>query len=332
MLILTNFERFPQQWRSTEGLTGEAIQVRTIGDIFRHVRKAQLIIINCDVYLTMQVAALFFLLPFLRRPVLSHDLVLRPPKTRKARLTLPLKRFLFSRIDHFTLHFHDLSGYQNYFGIQPGRCSYTPSKPNIRFRYDYTVSPEGEYIMCFGRSERDYDSFFAAMAELSGYPAAIPPPNFEKLREHGSRFTWSLDQLPANVRILEDDGTNVSLIRMIEKARLVVLPILGGRISPSGIGTYLNAMLLGKCVILTEGTAASDVFTDEVILVPAENPQALRDAIRRAWDDPEYRVRTALAGQRYSESCGGEPELRQRVLDRALEVLLPAPKRSASRG
>ena len=53
MLILTNFERFPQQWRSTEGLTGEAIQVRTIGDIFRHVRKAQLIIINCDVYLTM---------------------------------------------------------------------------------------------------------------------------------------------------------------------------------------------------------------------------------------------------------------------------------------
>lgn len=324
MLILTNFERFPATWRSNSGLTGEAIQVRSIWDILRSVRKAQLIIINCDVYLTLQVAALFLFLPFLRRPVLSHDLVLRPPKTRKARLTLPLKRFLFSRIDHFTLHFHDLSGYRNYFGIQPSRCSYTPSKPNIRFRYEYTVSPEGDYIMCFGRSERDYDSFFAAMTELPDYPAAIPPPNFQKLREHGSRFTWPLDKLPPNVRILEDDGTNVSLIRMIEKARLVVLPILGGRISPSGIGTYLNAMLLGKCVILTEGTAASDVFTDEVILVPAENPQALRDAIRRAWDDPEYRLRTALAGQRYAESCGGEPELRQRVLDRALQRLFPA--------
>ena len=37
--------------------------------------------------------------------------------------------------------------------------------------------------------------------------------------------------------------------------------------------------------------------------------------------DGELRERTAEAGKRYSESCGGEPELRQRVLDRALEKL-----------
>jgi glycosyltransferase involved in cell wall biosynthesis len=325
MLILTNFERFPEQWRSSSGKTGESIQVRTVLDILRNVQRAELILINCDVYLTMQVAALFLFLPFLRRPVLSHDLVLRPPRTWKARLTLPVKRFLLARVDHFTLHFRDLSGYQKHFGIRPERCSYTPFKPNIRFRYEYTVGSEGDYILCFGRSERDYDSFFAAMAELPDCPAAIPPPDFPKLRQHGSRFSWPLDKLPPNVRILEDDGTNVSLIRMIERARLVVLPILGGRISPSGIGTYLNAMLLGKCVILTEGTAASDVFTDEVILVPPENPQALRDAIRRAWDDDDFRRRTALAGQRYSESCGGEPELRQRVLDLAIERLFPRP-------
>jgi hypothetical protein len=33
------------------------------------------------------------------------------------------------------------------------------------------------------------------------------------------------------------------------------------------------------------------------------------------------RLRTAEAGRLYAESCGGEPELRQRVLDRALEKL-----------
>ena len=89
-------------------------------------------------------------------------------------------------------------------------------------------------------------------------------------------------------------------------------------------------MLLGKCVILTEGPAASDIFTDEVILVPPEDPKALAEAIRRAWENDELRLRTALAGQRYSESCGGEPELRQRVLDRALEKLALPQDGSAS--
>ena len=320
MLVLTNFAEFPKKWCSASGIDGESRYIRGIWDIFRFSRQAQFIIIDCDVYLTLQVAALYLLFPFLRRPVLVNDLVLRRPATCKARLTAPIKRFLLSRVDHFTFYFRDLTGYEKYFGIGPERSSYVPFKPNIRSRYKYSVSSEGEYILCFGRSERDYDSFFAAMAELP-YPAAIPQPNFEQLRQHGSRFTWALEELPPNVRVLQDGGTVDSLIRIIEKAKLVVLPLLGSRISPSGIGTYLNAMLLGKCVVLTAGPAASDLLNEEVILVAPENPKALKEAIQRAWEDDDLRCRTARAGQRYSESCGGEPELRQRVLERALERL-----------
>ena len=213
-----------------------------------------------------------------------------------------------------------MSGYEKYFGIGPKNASYLPFKANIRYGHEYKVSPDGEYILCFGRSERDYDTFFAAMAKLP-YPAAIPQPDLESLRAHGSRFTWKLDALPPNVKLLPDAGTDESLLRIIENARLVVLPIIAARIAPSGIGTYLNSMLMGKCVILSEGPAASDVFTNEVILVPPEDPAALASAIRRAWEDDELRLRTAELGRRYAESCGGEPELRQRVLDRALERL-----------
>jgi glycosyltransferase involved in cell wall biosynthesis len=318
--LLTNFDRFPERWRSSSGVEGTARKVTSVVEILRYSRAADFIIINCEADLTLQLAAAYLFMPFLRRPVLCHDLALRRPTRLRARLLTPVKRFLLRRIDHFTLHFRILDGYQQYFGIGPERASYLPSKPNIRYRYQYNVGPDGDYVLCFGRSERDYDSFFAAMATL-GYPAAIPPPNFEALRKHGSRFTWRMDALPPNVRILADEGGNEGLIRMMEKARLIVLPIMGSRIAPSGIGSYLNAMLLGKCVILTEGPAASDIFTDEVILVPPEDPKALAEAIRRAWEDDELRLRTALAGQRYSESCGGEPELRQRVLDRALEKL-----------
>lgn len=299
--------------------------VRTAWEFFRHSRRADLIIINCDVGIALKLAALYLVFPFWRRPILGHDIVLRKPLTAKSRLTLPLKRFLLSRIDHYSLHFRILDGYQRYFGIGPDRVSYLPSKPNIRYRYEYKVGPDGEYILCFGRSERDYDTFFEAMEKLPDLSAVIPPPNFASFKKHAARFSRDVNHLPANVRILEDDGSVESLIRIIEKAKLVVLPIVASRIAPSGIGTYLNAMLMGKCVITSEGVATSDVLLDgEALLVPPEDADALAAMIRRAWDDRGLRERTAEAGRKYSEACGGEPELRQRVLDRALEKLAPA--------
>ena len=320
MLVLTNFERFPEHWMSASGLRGEARMLRTAWEFLRHSRAADLIIINCDVVLAMKLCALYMLFPFLRRPILGHDIVLHPPHGLSGKFTTPVKRFLLGRIPHFTHHFRILDGYQKYFGIGPDRSSYLPSKPNIRYRYKYRVDPEGEYVLCFGRSERDYDTFIRAIAQVP-YPAVIPPPDFEQFRKHHTIFTVPLSDLPPNLRVIEDDGSTESLIRIIEGARLVVLPIRGSRISPSGIGTYLNAMLMGKCVITTNGPATSDVMTDECIMVPPEDPDALAKAIRRVWENPDLRRRTAEAGRLYSESCGGEPELRQRVLDRALEKL-----------
>ncbi|MBI1898585.1 MAG: glycosyltransferase family 4 protein [Acidobacteria bacterium] len=323
--ILTNFQRFPERWRA-HGVEGRGIMVNTVREFLRHARACDLIIINCDVDLVMRLAACFRLFPWLRRPILAHDAVLRQPKSLRARLLAPVKRLLLTQVDHFTHHFYDLDGYRKYYGIGPDRSSYLPSKPNIRYRYRYNVSPEGEYILCFGRSERDYDTFFAAMERLP-YPGAIPPPDFAQFRKHSTRFSRPLSELPPNVRTLEDDGTVESLIRLIERARLVVLPIVGSKIAPSGIGTYLNAMLMGKCVILTKGPAVSDVLQDEALIVPAENPEALATAIRRAWEDDDLRRRTAAAGQRYAESCGGEPELRQRVIEAAVKALyLPGRK------
>lgn len=291
-------------------------------EFLRHSRHADLIIINCDVALAMKLAGLYLLFPFLRRPILGHDIVLRKPMTAKTKWMVPMKRFLLSRIDHYSLHFRILDGYRKYFGIRPERVSYLPSKPNIRYRYEYKVGPDGDHILCFGRSERDYDTFFKAMEMLPDLPAVIPPPNFAAFQRHAARFSRDVNQLPPNVRIVEDDGSVLSLIHIIEKAKLVVLPIVASRIAPSGIGTYLNAMLMGKCVITSEGVATSDVLLEgEALLVPPEDPDALARMIRRAWDDKELRERTAEAGRKYSEACGGEPELRQRVLDRALEKL-----------
>lgn len=324
LVVLTNFSRFPEKWRSSSGVTGRAIPLRTAWEFFRHSCQADLVIINVDIQLAMKLAMLYLLVPSRRRPILANDVLLRTPVTLKAKLTLPFKRFLLSRIDHYSLYAPTLDGYQKYFGIGPDRASYVRFKPNVRFRYEYKVGPDGDYVLCFGRSERDYDTFFRAMEMLADVPAAIPPPDFAAFKKHTSRFTYAVNQLPRNVRILEDDGSMESLIRIIENAGLVVLPMLAKKIAPAGIGTYLNAMAMGKCVITSHGVGTTDVLRDgEALLVPPEDPTALAAMIRRAWADRELRERTAETGRKYAEACGGEQELRQRVLDRAIEKLVP---------
>ena len=306
------------------GVTGRAMVLRTAPEFFQHSREADLVIINVDIQLAMKLAVLYLLFPFRRRPILANDVLLRTPVTLKAKLTLPIKRFLFSRIDHFSLYAPTLDGYQKYFGIGPDRASYVRFKPNVRFRYEYKVGPDGDHVLCFGRSERDYDTFFSAMEKLPDVPAAIPPPNFEAFKKHTSRFSRGVNELPPNVRIVEDDGSMESLIRIIEDAKIVVLPMLAKKIAPAGIGTYLNAMVMGKCVITSHGVGTTDVLLEgEALLVPPEDPDGLAAMIRRVWEDRELRERTAEVGRKYAEACGGEQDLRQRVLDRALEKLAP---------
>ena len=188
-----------------------------------------------------------------------------------------------------------------------------PFKPNIRNRYKYAASPEGEYILCFGCSEIDYDtsfSAFSAMEQLPELPAAIAAPDFAQLARHASRFTRRLEDLPRNVRVLSGDGSVELPIEMIEKAKIVVLPMLASKIAPSGIGTYLKAMLMGK---ISEVPAISDIPTHEVVIVKSEEVPSLRDAIRKVREEEKFRLYAGGTGggcirnpAEENRNCGGE--------------------------
>ncbi len=317
MLILTNFERFPETWNVASGETGQAKVVRTFSEFVKGSRSADLLIINCDVPLVLKLSGFFLLFPYFRKPIIAVDLVLRRPEHSKTgNLGRIVKTFLFARVDHFIHYFKDLSNYQRIFGIGPERSSFVPFKPNIRYRYEVQPNSEGEYVLCFGRSLRDYDTFFDAMENVA-YPGAVPQPDFAALKKHDSRFTRNLSDLPKNVKLLEDDGSSGSLVKIIAGARIVVLPILKVSLL-AGIGTYLNAMYMRKCVIVSEGPGCSDVLSNQALFVPPENAQALADMIRRVWQDDQLREATAQAGYSYAFKLGGEPELRQRILENAI--------------
>jgi glycosyltransferase involved in cell wall biosynthesis len=318
VLILTNFERFPESWTVASGESGRAEMLTSFRQFAARAKDCDAVVINCDVGLTLKLCALFTVCPWRRKPIVAVDLVLRRPETVWTRVFTPLKRLLFARVWLFIHYFKDLGSYQKFFGIGPDRSLFTPFKPNIRYHYDVPPSPDGEYVLCFGRSLRDYDTFFDAVERLP-YPAAVPQPNFAQLRGNQSRFTRPLSKLPKNVRLLDDDGTPDSLVRVLVGARLVVLPILKSSLL-AGIGTYLNAMLMRKCVIISAGPGASDVLTEgQALFVPPEDAAALAAAIRNAWEDDAVREKTAEAGYRYALGLGGEPELRQRILELVME-------------
>jgi glycosyltransferase involved in cell wall biosynthesis len=314
MRILTNLRTFPEPWHSSGGIIAKPRTATSVWDFVVHAPEYDVFLIDCEPLLTLELCALSILFWFRRKPIIAVDLILRRPTTWESKLARIFKMLLFLRVDHFVHYFRQLDSYQKYYRIGPDRSSYVPFKSNLKGRFTCTADCHGEYVLCFGQSERDFDTFIKAMATLP-FPAAIPRPNFDLLKEHGSKFTTSLNELPANIRLLDDDGSLKASIRIIGDANLVALPILPNRISASGIGIAFMAMSLGKCVILTEGPGAMDVFTDRAFYVPAGDPARLAEMIERVWSNRDLQEQVAMSGYEFAESCGTENDLRRRVLD-----------------
>ena len=316
MIILSNASGLPANWTAWNGERGQSIFAPTLSKLLEHIRDCDLVLIHSDPNLLLQLSALFIAAPFLRRPLLASETTLRKPEGLSRQLTAPFKRLLLSRVNHFIHLFRDLSGYSKAFGIGPERSSFIVSKPNLRYRCSAEPNPEGEYILCLGWSLRDFDTFFAAVERLP-YPAAIAKPDWAQLRRHGARFTRPLDRLPSQVRVVDHNPADPqSQVDLIMGAKLVVVPLLRSCLVQAG--TPYNAMLFGKCVILTEGPAINGLFTSEVLPVPPEDPEALAAVIDRAWNDKELREKTAAAGYRCAAELGGEAELAQRFIDQAV--------------
>jgi glycosyltransferase involved in cell wall biosynthesis len=315
VLLITN-AAYPTNWIASNGMCGESVRARSSREFLEASsrRKDSVWVIDCDPQLTFELAAASLLHPILARSIVAVDIVLRRPSKLSSKLVLPLKKLLLGRVDRFIHYFRDLRGYREVFGISSERSAYIPFKPNLRYRQDERPNASGEYVLCFGRSLRDFDTFFVAIEHLP-YPAAIAQPDFEGLKAHGARFTRTLERLPRNVRLLDDDGSDAAQVRILRGARLVVLPILASSIAASGISTALNAMLMGKCVIGSEGPGMSDVFGDRVLTVHPEDALALGTVIQRAWEDDRLREQTAQAGWAFASSLGGESELYRRIID-----------------
>jgi glycosyltransferase involved in cell wall biosynthesis len=223
-----------------------------------------------------------------------------------------VKRTLFGQVHLFIEYFRETEGYERHYGIPQSRFRYVPFKINRYERVVNTATRDDGYVFCGGNTRRDFHTLIEAVRGLTVPVRIVTMPN-EVIAGHGS----ILDErnLPSNVEVIRHDGSE-SFLDHIAGARLVALPIRRENISASGIGVYLASMALGKCVIISEGPAVNGVVpAGAAVIVPPEDPPALRAAIERMYGDESARSSVAAAGQAYALGLGDEERLCTSVAD-----------------
>jgi glycosyltransferase involved in cell wall biosynthesis len=319
--IVSNFKDLSEVIAPEDELAHEYVGA---GDVLRFIRScigADLVLLDDDQQKLMLAC---LLRPLLRFRLVSVDLILRRPKSLKARVGRLLKRALFGQVDRFLLYFKDTSGYEQLYGIGPDRAVYVPFKVNgwERMALHSAASAGGEYVLCAGRTLRDVGTFVEAMRE-AGCPGLLLQQQPELLSQHGTR-PW-LGELPANLQLVVDTSDSLeSFMDFMRGARLVVIPRFHGDLAATGISTYLVAMALGKCVIISKGPGAEDVLTNQAVIVPPEDAAALAQQIKLLWHDEPLRESIAAAGRHYAEQLGGERRFLRDILRASIENLRKA--------
>ncbi len=248
-----------------------------------------------------------------RWQLISIDLILSAPRSLRERAKAVLMRRLLRAVDLFIVYFKDTAAVEKAYGIDPRRIRYVPFKINDYHQVRSTPTTDEGYVLACGRSNRDYGTLYRAVADLTT-PVVVLCQDNADLERHGTELRS--EGLPEHVTLVTDDGTSDSWISWISRARCVVIPVLPDVLSPAGVGTYLVAMALGKCVIVTEGLATRGVLSqDMAVIVPPKDPAALRDAIRRVLGDRGFRERVARAGQRYALALKDVDRLADDVID-----------------
>ncbi len=250
--------------------------------------------------------------PFADYTLISFDIVLSKPVSFKEKIACKVKSFLLNKVDYFILFIKEVSPYEKYYGVRQEKFFYMPFKVNSYRDILKTKTKDDGYILTGGVSKRDYKTFFNAMRGLDYKAIVLVPPN-EVSIAGGTLVERS--NVPDNVEIVHDNGSSESWIDYFSKAKFVVLPIKESTISPTGISTYLLAMALKKCVVISVCPATKDILNDKTaVLVPPNDEEALRKAIVKVYEDSEYSKRVAEEGYKYAVSLKGHDRMVEDIL------------------
>ncbi len=318
--LLTDVQRLPQSSHPGVVITpapdfGHISNLRKALKYFALSRRFDYLLLDfspCIYYLGL----LKLLAPWHKCKVASLDLFITHPDLCDNLLKSMLRweRVLCLKgVDRIFLYSKNNAALSKAYHIDPGKLTYLPFKVN---GYDCVKSaPTADmgYIFSGGYSRRDYPTLVKACEGLP-YPVRIVVPPHAQAKIHGTVLQESA--LPPNVEVVHDDGSLESFVAHIAQARVVVIPTKKRDFASTGTSVYLMSMALGKCVIISSGPTTDEILSEDLaVVVPPEDPGALREAIQRVYADDAYRNRLAQAGRKYALGLGDEKTFFNSVLN-----------------
>jgi glycosyltransferase involved in cell wall biosynthesis len=197
-----------------------------------------------------------------------------------------LAAFALRRVNLFVVHSRrEIDIYAAMLGLPSERFTF------VRFAEELadpgcSEDRDDPFVFAAGSARRDYATLVEAVRPLGARTVIV-----------AGRDALRGLALPPNVTA----RSGVSLAEchaLCQRARVNVVP-LDNEETASGQVTVRYIMLFGKPVIATRSIGTEDYIEDGVtgILVPPRDPQALRAAIRRVWDDPGRYAAMGAAGR-----------------------------------
>ncbi len=243
------------------------------------------------------------ILPWFKRRVIMSDCLWYVPKGRIAWLikSLQLRLVSFSVSKFIVWASHEVTDYSKAFSIPLGKFIYIPFHHTLEgFEFDIET---GDYIFSGGDGDRDYSTFIEAVRDLN-----VPVIIASRRRDLEDML------LPPNVKIVPTSPEGFR--KLMANSRMVVVPMEGGHLHSGGQQTFLNAMAMGKPVVVADDRGAKDYISDGVdgLIVPTSDVNLLRNAICRVINDPSFAKslseKGCVTGQSYST-----PKSMENILD-----------------
>lgn len=154
------------------------------------------------------------------------------------------------------------------------------------------AAEKGDYLLSVGGDvSRDYGTLKQAVFEL-GMPIVL---RTTLVQLEPGRYT--------HIKVIPERQSDAQLRELYRRAKIVVLP-LKDMLHPGGITTLLEAFACGTAVVVSNSSGVRDYLRngENCLVVPCEDPVALRSAVERLLADSALCERLGRGARAYAEA------------------------------
>jgi glycosyltransferase involved in cell wall biosynthesis len=181
-------------------------------------------------------------------------------------------------------------------GLPRSRLAFVPYFADTAFWFPRPQT-EDALVVAAGREHRDYATLAEACSGMREQVLVAAG------SLHSPQAPWRVpSSWPRNFEVLQTLD-RASLRGLYARATVVVVPVLPTDFQ-AGVTTLLEAMAMGKAVVVTATDGQRDIVDDGEtgVLVPPGDPGALRNAVRRLLDNADECARLGRNARRAVES------------------------------